>query len=90
MSEEVPKPKGFEMPAFMEQAATDLCSALIEKGIYNVPDFDDNQVEIIITFITGGITADNLVALLADLPKHPVTYDYQAPYGEIIIRPQLQ
>ena len=87
MSEGAPKPEHNSMPLYMEEATGNLCDALIDMKIFANPDYDEQNYEVILTIMTGGIKPEDFAQLILNLPKNNVTYEFRKNEGQIIIRP---
>ena len=87
MSEGIPKSEQPTMPLYMEEATGDLCDAFMKQGTNVLLDYNEENWEATLAFITRGITPENFAEMILTLPKKPVTYEYNYEAGEITIRP---
>ncbi len=87
MTEGAPKSEHNAMPLYMEEATGNLCEALMDVGTFANPDYDENNVVVILTIMTGGMKPEDFEQLILKLPKNNVSYDFKKDVGEIIIRP---
>lgn len=87
MSEGIPKSEQDLFPLHIEEAAGDLCDALMKQGTNVLLEYHEENWEATLTFITRGITPENFAEMILTLPKNPVTYEYNYEAGEITIRP---
>ena len=87
MPEGGPKPEHNSMPLYMEEATGNLCDALMNLGTYADPDYDEENYEVTLTIMTGGIKPEDFEQLIIKLPKNNVTYEFKKSDGQIIIRP---